>query len=241
MTADPLDPPVVKLPDPLAVPQIYALLLQSGLDWKDMQMLWMGSHGLSQRYHLIDAENQVHPVEVISFVQEDEKIIFRAFQDWFAGAIRKFAESARGYFTFDVIQFEMGSAPWSWADLTSLLLAHSKKLNVGERRLIQFGPLWGVLHKRTEADWGKVESKLELAFCKFSVEALARFIKKQISRPGFETVSSLVLRDLSQASFCEDPTAVEFLSNALRPKNSVNEGGCKIFYYHSRSKRLVSV
>ncbi len=239
MTSD-LPPPVIKSPEPFATPQLQFLFSQAGIDLQTAELFWAGSDEARQLYRLINSDGSGSEMTVISFVAEDEKIIFRAFQDWFAAAIRKVSDASRGYYTFDVLQFEVSDAPWSWNDFTALIIAHAKKLAVGERQIIQFGALWGVLHKRTEAEFGRVESKLTLYFCKPSIEALARFVKKQSSRlakfPGMT-----VFRDLSRTALCQNPADFEFMSNEFRLKQAgLNEVG-SLIYWHPSAKLLFRV
>lgn len=230
-----LPPPVFKGSDPLSIFPLQEQWVSQGFrEWKDKPLSWLGSDSSRQHYRWLSAEENMQ-MDVISILSEDEKIIFRAFQDWFNGAIRKASEAMRGYFTFDVLQFEIGDAPWSWNDFSNLLVAHSKKLSIDERRLIQFGTLWGVLQKRTEGDFGKFESKLNLDFCKTSPEAFVRFAKK-IMKGLPETVTCVVFRDLSRIAICNSLQEEEVL-RALFGEQGENQQ--KIIYAHLFSKRYL--
>ena len=235
MTAD-LPLPLIKNPEPLPVPSLQAVFFNAGIDVKEGEMLWLGNDESAQRYRLIQATGESLEIKMVAFISEEEKIIFRAFQDWFAAAIRKVSDAVRGYYTFEVLQFEVGDAPWSWSEFSLLLIAHAKKLGVGERQLIQFGALWGVLHKRTEADFGRVESKLALHFCKPSIEALTRFIKKQCSQSPLASNLWIAFRDLSRTAFCPAQADFELLATEIRLKNAAALSSGNTFYWHPGSK-----
>ncbi len=223
------------------VQPVYDLFLKRGLAWKEQKLFWIGRSGSAQQYQLTGPDSQTRQIKIISFLCEDEKIIFRAFQDLFAGAICKLSEVLRGYFTFDVIQFEIMNAPWAWADFTALLTAHSKKLAVGERRLIQFGALWGVLHRRTEADFGRIESKLELTFCKPGAEAAAKFIKKQMVALATVPFDGIIFYDLSRDAFFAAESDFEILKVIFKGKESILDKKETCFYVHASSKSARSV
>lgn len=233
--------PIIKTPEPISVLPLLERWIQEGFDWKGMQMFWLGNNGSQQHFRLLNPEKIEMHVCVVPTLSEDEKIIFRGFQDWFAAAIRKLSETCRGYFTFDVLQFAVGDEPWSWNDFTALLRAHALKLGVGERRLIQFGSLWGVLERRTEADFGRVESKLNLEFCKPSPEACARLIKKQIAKQAGGSLSLLVFRDLSRTAICPGYLDDEFLRALFRPIVGEGDQANRFVYLHQATKRCVRV
>ncbi len=241
MTSD-LPLPLIKTPEPLAASPLQTVFLNAGLDVKEGQMLWLGSDESFQRYRLLQPAGHSFEIKIISFISEDEKIIFRAFQDWFAAAIRKVSDAVRGYYTFDVLQFEVGDAPWSWSEFSLLLIAHAKKLGVGERQLIQFGALWGVLHKRTEADFGRVESKLALHFCKPSPEALMRFVKKQSTQQALAAPDlRVVFRDLSRSALCSTQADFELLAADIRLKTTGILSAGNTLYWHPGSKQCLRV
>ncbi len=236
-----LSPPIKKNPEPLAVPQLQTLFVQAGIDLREWEMFWTGIEEGFQVFRLTGADGVSLPMKVMSFLSEDEKIIFRAFQDWFAASMRKVSDAARGYYTFDVLQYQIGDAPWSWNDFTALLTAHAKKLAVGERKLIQFGSLWGVLYKRTEAEFGRVESKLHLDFCKPAPEAVARFIKKQSAKIITAPLTLIVFRDLSRTPLCPNQADFELLTAVLSSKEGSAAGAGKLNYWHPASKLLLRV
>ena len=225
--------PVLKAPEPLAVLPLCDKWIQSGVEWKGMSLFWLGSESARQHYQLVNSESEKIETYVIQFFSEDEKIIFRAFQDWFNGAIKKAAEVSRGYFTFDVLQFGVADQPWSWPDFTALLISHAKKLAIEERRLIQFGSLWGILHKRTEMDWGRVESRLNLEFCKPTTDACVRWIKKQIMKSSIQPQARIVFRDLSRSAICPEAEKDEFLIQLTRLKEESHVA--QLLYWHVSS------
>jgi hypothetical protein len=49
-------------------------------------------------------------------------------------------------------------------ELSRLLINHSKELGPDEKRLIRYGQLFGLLHYRAPAEWGKIEVKTRVEF-----------------------------------------------------------------------------
>ncbi len=235
------DLPALKTPEPLPVSHLNISLKQMGRDLNGLQVFWLGNTGGRRRYRLVDSENKESEIAVIVCLSDDEKIIFRAFQDWFSAAIKKISEASRGYFTFDVLQFAVGDEPWSWSDFAALMIAHAKKLGVGDRRLIQFGSLWGVLNKHTDADFGRIESKLSLDFFKASPDALARFVKKQMASPVAAQAGAVIFCDLSRTALLPEESDFELFRAALRPKGDDFLPAQSIFYEHGASHRLKRV
>lgn len=234
------DLPVIKNPEPFSVlPLLEKWIEEGAADWMGMQMFWLGHEAGRQHYLLTHSEKPEINLFVVSVLSEDEKIIFRGFQDWYSQAIRKLSEVCRGYFTFDVLQFEIGDAPLSWNDFTNLLKAHALKLGVGENRLIQFSGLWGVLTRRTEADFGRVESKLNLEFCKPSPEACARLIKKQAAKLPPHSQTMLVFRDLSRSAICPNEFTDEFLSGLFCSGLTGCGQAIPFIYFNKSSERCL--
>lgn len=235
-----LTSPVLKSPEPFLVSALQADWIQQGWDWKEKQLFWMGTETGKVNYRLVDLTlNPMRNVSVFHFISEEEKIICRAFQDWLAATLRKVAEWSRGYFTFDVLQFRAGDEPWSWNDFSALLVAHAKKLEVNERRLIQFGSMWGVLHKRTEADFGRIESKLFPEFIKplpeLFLKKMGRIVEKE------EDLSKIfVFRDLSTQPIFESQERIEWPKDLPRLKKA-EQGMAQTFYWHSSLKRCLQI
>ncbi len=217
----------LKDPGPFPIATLSAVYSKLRIIPGHVELSWMGRNLFLWK----NSEHVVSLMKVLSVISNEEQLIARAFSDWFASAIKKAADALRGYFTFDVLQFEIGDAPWSWNEFTVLLVAHGRKLTVGERRLIQFGALFGVLHKRTEGDFGRIESKLERENCKPKIESLARWIKKQMEIVIDPPLSVFVIRDLSQAALCCSADDFEFLKSSLLFRKGLSVRPA-IYYWH---------
>lgn len=233
------DLPVLKPVEPLALFEQQPFFVPSEVNLAPGSLCWMGREGDAVLYQARSADGEPVNLNVFSLIAEDEKIIFRAFQDFYAGAMRQLSEVVRGYYSFEVLQFFVGDAPRTWSEFAGLLTRHAAKQAISERRLIQFGSLWGILEKHTEADFGRVESKLRIDFYKNDPAALARRVKKLLSKEA-SADRCFVFRDESRNSILQDADGFELFRGLVRPNGNV-ENGATAFFWHPFSKRCLRI
>ncbi len=231
--------PALKPIEPLTLFEQQSFFIPPELNLVPGSLCWLGRDGDAVLYQAQSADGAPVNLSVFSLITDDEKIIFRAFQDFYAGAMRQLSEVVRGYYSFEVLQFFVGDAPRTWSEFAGLLARHAAKQAVCERRLIQFGSLWGILEKHTEADFGRVESKLKTDFYKLDSAALARRMKKFLSKET-STNRCFIFRDESRNSIIQDASGFELFRNLVRPNGSI-EGGVPAFFWHPFSKRCLRI
>jgi len=233
------DSPALKPIEPLTLFEQQSFFVPLEINLAPRSLCWIGRDGDAVLYQAHGVGGEPMNLSVFSLITEDEKIIFRAFQDFYAGAMRQLSEVVRGYYSFEVLQFFVGDAPRTWTEFAGLLARHAAKQAVCERRLIQFGSLWGILEKHTEADFGRVESKLKTDFYKSDPAALARRVKKLLSKAA-SAECCFVFRDESRNSIIQDPVAFELFCGLVRQNGNV-QGGAQAFFWHPLSKRCLRI
>jgi len=95
------------------------------------------------------------------FLRAEEAEIWKAFCDMLDHALKAAAASLLGFYGFRLLACELSSGlkHFDWGRMPELLLNHGRAMAVGETRLIQFGSLFGLFHKRMPESWGKIERK----------------------------------------------------------------------------------
>lgn len=231
--------PVLKPVPPLELFKQQAFFMPPELSLVGESLYWIGRENDAVVYRALTSEGQETRVSVFSLISEDEKIIFRAFQDWYAGALRQVSAVVRGYYTFEVLQFFVGDAPRNWAEFSDLLIRHASKQLVSERRLIQFGSLWGVLERHTEADFGRVESKLRTDFFKPQPESFARKLSKILTKRKITGAGFVIFKDESAHSLLRSSEWFELFLKAIR--QSGHERNEAAFLWHPSSKACLRI
>ena len=232
--------PVLKPVLPIELFKQQCFFVPAELALASESLCWVGRENDAVVYRALNSDGKEIQVSVFSLISEDEKIIFRAFQDWYAGALRQVSAVARGYYTFEVLQFFVGDAPRSWAEFSDLLIRHASKQAVSERRLIQFGSLWGVLERHTEADFGRVESKLKTDFFKPQPESFARKLNKILAKQKIAEAGLVLFKDESAHSFLRNQEWLELFLKTIR-QSKRHESDKATFLWHPGSKACLRI
>jgi len=227
--------PVLKPVLPIELFKQQSFFVPVELSLANESLYWIGRENDAVLYRALNLDGKEIQVSVFSLISEDEKIIFRAFQDWYAGALRQVSAVVRGYYTFEVLQFFVGDAPRSWAEFSDLLIRHASKQAVLEQRLIQFGSLWGVLERHTEADFGRVESKLKTDFFKPQPESFARKLNKLLAKQKIDEARLVLFKDESAHSFLRNQEWLELFLKTIRQREC-DESDKAAFLWHPRSR-----
>lgn len=199
---------------------------------------WMGREENAVFYQGVDLNQEPCRIFFVHLISEDEKIIFRAFQDWYSGALKKLSDTVKGYYTFEVLRFLVEDVPRSWNEFSGLLARHAAKLSVAEKNLIQFGSLWGVLERHTEADFGRVESKLKTDFFKPRPDSVVRQFKKRAEQINLKSRDILIFGDGSSRTFFDDPDQLKVFENLPLQKSVAAKGACAFFWHLKSNRRL---
>ena len=100
-----------------------------------------------------------------TILSKEEKMAWQSFEgvlDHTAGLAQA---GLRGFFGFEIVSAELQAMQhFNPQELSRLLINHSKELGAGEKKLIRYGQLFGLLHYRAPAEWGKLEIKTRIEF-----------------------------------------------------------------------------
>lgn len=156
--------------------------------------------GKVRKYRAIREGLQCH-VLVLNVIRKDEDVIWGAFQDLIKRSVDNAAHAVSGVYVFDVLTKNIHSEvkTYNHADITTMIMNHARKCVPGEKRLIKYSSIYGILHKLNAGDWGKITLKTAVEVFKDKDCFLDLMLKKLIK--NFEFASEpglLMINDLSQ-------------------------------------------
>ncbi len=137
------------------------------------------------------------------FLSAEDAEVWKAFLDVLDHALKTAAASLLGFFGFQMIACELsvGIQHFDWGRLPQLLVNHGRAMVVGETRLIQFGALFGLFHKRMPESWGRIERKFVVEIYRRENAQLDLYLKQLLrdaSPKGLENLPlNVVAFDLS--------------------------------------------
>ena len=156
--------------------------------------------GKVRKYRAIREELACH-VLVLNVIRKDEDVIWGAFGDLIKRSVEDAAHAVSGVYVFDVLTKDIHREvkTYKHAEITTLLMNHARKCVPGEKRLIKYSSIYGILHKLNRVDWGKITLKTAVEIFKDKDAFLDLMLKKLIK--NFEFASEpglLMINDLSQ-------------------------------------------
>ncbi|MCK5014163.1 MAG: hypothetical protein KAS66_10125 [Candidatus Omnitrophica bacterium] len=199
--------------------------------------------GKVRKYRALREELACH-ILVLNVIRKDEDVIWGAFEDLIKRSVENAAVAVSGVYVFDVLTKDIHKEvkTYKHAEITALLINHARKCAPGEKRLIKYSSIYGILHKLNAVDWGKITLKTAVEIFKDKDIFLDLMLKKIIK--NFEFASEpglLMINDLSQAPIynAEDemqqkrlsalmakqiPTSIEFPPEVyIQDKNGIRE------------------
>lgn len=146
-------------------------------------------------------EGQACHVLVLNVIRKDEDVIWEAFQDLIKRSVVDASFAARGVYTFDVLTQNIYQEVNSYnaADVATVITNHARKCSPGEKRLIKYSSIYGILHKLNAVEWGKMTLQTAVEVFKDKDSFLDLMLKQLIK--NFEFASEpglLMINDLSQ-------------------------------------------
>ncbi len=134
-----------------------------------------------------------------SVISRDEKTAWQSFQQVLDHTAMIAQNSMRGFFGFDVLTVDIqeGLRNFDPKALSQLWINHARELGPGEKKLIRYGQLFGLLHYRAPAEWGKVEVKTHVDF--FTPQAASGEATEESVR------DALLGKGAKQKKLSEDP------------------------------------
>ncbi|MDP8212621.1 MAG: hypothetical protein P9X22_04930, partial [Candidatus Zapsychrus exili] len=138
---------------------------------------------------------------VLNVIRKDEDVIWGAFEDLIKRSIVEASFAVSGVYVFDVLTKSIHKEVkfFRHAEITALLANHARKCGVGEKRLIKYSSIYGILHKLNAVDWGKITLKTAVEIYKDKDSFFDLMLKKLIKNLEFSNEPGLLMiNDLSQ-------------------------------------------
>lgn len=156
--------------------------------------------GKVRKYRAIREELPCN-ILVLNVIRKDEDVIWEAFQDLIKRSVGDAAVQVRGVYIFDVLTKNIHHEvkTYKHAEITEMIVNHARKCSPGEKRLIKYSSIYGILHKLNAVDWGKMTLKTAVEVFKDTDSFFDLMLKKLIK--NFEFASEpglLMINDLSQ-------------------------------------------
>ncbi|MCK5580320.1 MAG: hypothetical protein KAJ18_03515 [Candidatus Omnitrophica bacterium] len=140
-------------------------------------------------------------VLVLNVIRKDENVIWGAFQDLIKRSVANAALAVRGVYIFDVLtkNIHQEVKTYNHAEITTMLINHALKCAPGEKRLIKYSSIYGILRKLSLVDWGKMTLKTAVEVFKDEGRFFDLMLKKLIKNFEFAGEPGvLMINDLSQ-------------------------------------------
>ncbi|GEM_PF-1124305 len=139
-------------------------------------------------------------------IRSEEGFVWASFSELFGRAVKDAAEKMRGFYGFTLLSLDLSNRieAFDASAFATLLGNHGRKLTVGESAVIPFGACCGILKKRMEESWGKIDVTYPLQVFRKAPSELDALVKKMFKlclATGEHAIISravLVISDLSR-------------------------------------------
>lgn len=175
--------------------------------------------GKVRKYRAVREELACH-VLALNIIRKEEDVIWDAFQDLIKRSVVEASHTVRGIYVFDVLTKDIHREvkTYKHTEITALLINHARQCAIGEKRLIKYSSIYGILHKLNTSHWGKITLKTAVEVFKDKDCFLDLPLKKLIK--NFEFASEpglLMINDLSQRPIfnAEDETQQKRLTTLM--------------------------
>jgi len=156
--------------------------------------------GKVRKYRALREDLACH-VLVLNIIRKDEEVIWQAFQDLIKRSVADAAQAVRGVYVFDVLTMDIFREvkTYNHAEITALLANHARKSDPGEKRLVKYSSVYGILHKLNTVDWGKITLTTAVEVFKDKDCYLDLMLKDLVKNFEFASEPGLLMvNDLSQ-------------------------------------------
>jgi len=152
-----------------------------------------------QHFEVLREGETIHLiVEVL--IRKEEGFVWKSFFDLMSHALKIAEAGMQGFFGFDLISldFSQGINHFHPNELAQLIVNHSRKLALGDEVLIQYGSIFGLLKKRIQEQWGKIDFHSPVEICTRGPEQFDLEVKRLIRESeGLSGSRIIIIQDLS--------------------------------------------
>ncbi len=146
-------------------------------------------------------ESQACELFTLSFIRQDEKILWEAVEDFLKRSTINATSSVHGVYTFDLLTVDIHREMKTFKhdELAAVIVNNAVKLSPEETRMIKYSSVYALLQKAVSEDWGKIIFKSSMVVFKDKPDFLDILIKqflREFQLPHNPVV--LLLHDLSQ-------------------------------------------
>lgn len=164
-----------------------------------------------RRYKAI-REDEVCEVLALSFIRQDEKMLWDAVEDFLKRSTINATSSVHGVYTFDLLTVDIHREikTFNHAELSAVIVNNAVKLVPEEVRMIKYSSVYALLQKAVSEDWGKIVFKSTVVVFKDKAEFLDLLIKQLLRDFQFpRNPVVLLLHDLSQNPVFNPQNAIQ--------------------------------
>jgi hypothetical protein len=165
------------------------------------EISYIGVNEEKVRQYKAIREDQACELLALSFIRQDEKLLWDAVEDFLKRSIINASSSVHGVYTFDLLTVDIHREikTFNHAELSAVIVNNVAKLAPGGVRMIKYSSVYALIHKTVSEDWGKIVFKSTVVVFKDKPEYLDILIKQLLRDFQFpRNPVVLLLHDLSQ-------------------------------------------
>ena len=156
--------------------------------------------GMVKKYKAV-REGQPCRILALNVIRKDEEIIWDALEDMLKRSTIQAAGSVHGVHVFDLLTIDIHNEvkTFNLNELSTTIVNHAVKLAPGNKRLVKYSSVYGILQKFVAEDWGKITLKSSVQIFGDKPSFLDLLIKQLLKNFEFaHDPGILFLNDLSQ-------------------------------------------
>lgn len=177
---------------------------------------------------------------VAQILRKEEEIVWKSCQELLVRTLKESAASLRGFYGFELLMLELGDSlrNFQWDNFRQLIMNHARALNLGEEKMIQYTSLFGILKKRVNEEWGKIDYNWPLKIYSRPPEEMDLYIKKILEEAvTLNKPFKVMICDLSQDAIFKLSDDVQFqrLGKLFESLRIQGDGVPEVFIFHASS------
>ena len=185
-----------------------------------------------------EREGEAHVVLAASLIRREEKFLWESAQDLLDGSMQAAQALVRGVYRFDLLNFDphREMRNFSPQEFTQVIVNTSRRMTIGQQRLIKYSSAYGLLFKISEEEWGKIAFKPAVEVFNQEPDKLDLYLKRLVNLSlKFNGRKMIVVQDLSQQPIYDPANAQQRarLGKSFDNQASLFEEQSEIFLHTS--------
>ena len=156
--------------------------------------------GMVRKYRAL-REGQGCRILSLNVIRKDEDVIWDALDDMLKGSVSQAALKTQGIYAFDLLTVDIHNEikTFNLNELSNVIVNNALRLAPGQKRLVKYSSVYGLLQKLVVENWGKITFKSSVEVFKDKPDFFDLLIKQLLKNFEFaHDPGILVLNDLSQ-------------------------------------------